>query len=92
MGGRTSRRSGMIEVNRGYTVLARNGSCISGSITDANDTVLKIETVLTNGRGIPLGQVALTTIKRADVMRVSDNSEVLPHDSVYSGRRDEVPG
>ena len=72
--------------DRGYTLLTRNGSCISGSINEANDAVLKIETVLTNGRGIPLGQLALTTIKRPDVLRVSDNPDVLPHDAVYSGR------
>ena len=72
--------------DRGYTVLTRNGSCISGSIAEANDAILKIETVLTNGRGIPLGKVALTAIKRPDVLRVSDNSDVLPHDAVYSGR------
>lgn len=72
--------------DRVYTVLTRNGSCISGSIAEANDAILKIETVLTNGRGIPLGKVALTTIKLPNVLRVSDNSDVLPHDAVYSGR------
>ncbi len=72
--------------DRGYTVLTRDGACISGSLTELDDAGLRIDTVLTDGRGIRQGGVVSTKVRRSDVLRASDNSILTSHDSVYSGR------
>jgi hypothetical protein len=70
--------------DREYTVVLRNGSCLTGRVEEVDDSVLK----LSAAGDQQARNTGSQTIKgaRADILRVTDNRSGDPHGAIYSGR------
>ena len=76
-----------IRLDREYTVVFRDGRCINGRLTVTDDNSLIIESVPSDRPAGHKGDaVHAVTVKRADVIRVSDTTSADPHDVIYNGR------
>jgi hypothetical protein len=73
--------------DREYTVLMQNGPCVTGRVTGADNSALKLSPRPESGnQRTPKSDIRTIVVVRNNVLRVTDNPFGDPHDTIYSGR------